>query len=629
VTQSGTRSRWIQAFFWLTPLLFLCLLFRKGLDCWFVGDDFAWLGLIRQVFNPHDLWRVLFEPAAQGTVRPWSESGFFLVFESLFGVDSLPFRVMAFATMSANLLLLNWIVRRITASALAGFVAAICWAANTALMTVMTWSSAYNEALCPFFLLAALALLIRFAETGRRRVWWSQLVVFSLGFGALELNVVYPALAAAYALFAAPRDRRRRLLTGLWPLFAISVAYYVWHRAVAPLPATGAYVVHLDRRVFSALSLYGRWSLLPVDWVAFGHSAITGNLILGLGIAAIALLLLSEAVRRRTTVLFFLAWWLITLAPVLVLPDHQSDYYLTIPLIGLGMLFGFGVSRGVRDVGAWRWFAIVPVIAYLSGMIPISQSATQWTLDKTTAVRGLVLGAEAARDKHPGKAILIEGVTREMYGDSVGQGAFVPLGLDNVFLTPETASSLRDDPDVADPETLVLDPSVTLHAIKNDEVVIYSLSGDHLRNITEVYERSAPNRLADRLPRRVDAGNPLYSWLLGLGWLSPESGVRWMMGHATAHLRGPERSGSKLELDGFFPAEQLWQAQRVLKVSVDGLPVGEITIRNPKSDFHRLFDMPASLTGKESVEVELDAAPVYNQGGRQYGMVFGKIAVRQ
>jgi hypothetical protein len=102
-----------------------------------------------------------------------------------------------------------------------------------------------------------------------------------------------------------------------------------------------------------------------------------------------------------------------------------------------------------------------------------------------------------------------------------------------------------------------------------------------------------------------------------------------MMGHATAHLRGPERSGSKLELDGFFPAEQLWQAQRVLKVSVDGLPVGEITIRNPKSDFHRLFDMPASLTGKESVEVELDAAPVYNQGGRQYGMVFGKIAVRQ
>lgn len=637
---AGGRNRWLDIFYQAAPVLFLVLLFRKGLECWFIADDFAWLSLIHQVFTPHDLLRALFEPAAQGTVRPWSERGFFLLFEYLFGVDALPFRIMAFVTMAADTLLVNWLTRKITGSPLAGFVAAVCWSANTSLMTVMTWSASYNEAMCPFFLMLALSLFMRYVETGRKALWWWQLAVFSLGFGALEINVVYPALAAAYVLFVVPRPERRRLITGLWPLFSISVVYFLWHRAVSPLPTSGSYVVHVDWRVLKAVALYGKWSLLPVDWVAFGHSAASGKWILWTGIALIAALAVSEIRRRRGTILFFISWWLITIAPVLVLPDHHSDYYLTIPVIGLGMLFGFGVTCGIRGAGKWGWLALIPVVAYLCGMVPISDAATEWTLNKTKPIRGLVLGLQAAREKHPAKTILIDGLTKDMYGDSIGQGALIPLGLNNVYLTPETARVLESSTDRADTETTVLDPDITLHAIKKDELVIYSVVGDHLRNITEVYERSAPNRSSDvgsssgpgrsgdRLPSRVDAGNPLYSWLLGPTWLSPESGVRWMPGHATVRLRGPDRAGAKLEVSGFFPAEQLKRAPRVLKITADGLPVGEVIIHDPESSFDRLLDMPNSLVGRDSVEIGLDATPVDVRGGQQYGMVFGKIAVR-
>ena len=171
--------------FWAAPVIFLFWLFQDGLSCWFINDDFAWLGLIRQIDRPGGLLRTLFEPAAQGTIRPWSERGFFLLFEYLFGFDNFPFRLMCFATMAANLVLLNHITRRITHSAFAGFIAATCWAANTALMIVMTWNSTFNEVLCPLFLLGALSLYIRYLDTGQRRFWWWQLVVFSLGFGAL------------------------------------------------------------------------------------------------------------------------------------------------------------------------------------------------------------------------------------------------------------------------------------------------------------------------------------------------------------------------------------------------------------------------------------------------------------
>src|ERR1700742_4908036 len=127
-----TRSaRAIRLLWWLVPVVFLFWLYFEGLQTWFVADDFAWLGLIHDVHNVHDLLVVLFAPAAQGTIRPWSERGFFLLFESQFGLDSLPFRICVFLTMTANITLAAWITRRITQSAAAGFLAAILWIASS------------------------------------------------------------------------------------------------------------------------------------------------------------------------------------------------------------------------------------------------------------------------------------------------------------------------------------------------------------------------------------------------------------------------------------------------------------------------------------------------------------------
>jgi hypothetical protein len=624
VTGKAWRDRATDAIVWLTPIVFLFWIFQEGLDCWFVDDDFAWLGLIRRVGDPHALLMGLFAPAAQGTIRPWSERGFFLLFETLFGMDNFPLRIAAFTTMALNIALLTWIMRRITGSRLAAFVAGMVWAANAALMTVMTWSSAYNEAMCAGFLLGALALFIRYAETGRRGYWWGQLAVFALGFGALEINVVYPALAASYALFVAPAGRRRPLLLSVAPLFAVSVAYFVLHSAVAPVPHAGPYAVHFDGRVFQALALYGKWSLLPAGWEGFGHSPGLGKVIVWTLIAALGSIAAIEWRKRRTLALFFVAWYLATLAPVLVLPDHHSDYYLTIPLIGFGMLAGWATARAVLEFGTRALVAALPLAAYFIGMVPMSQAATRWALQKTEPVRTLVLGVEAARRTHPGKSILLDRIPASVYTDSIAHGAFYPMKIDDVYLTPESKDSIRVLPDTVDPEKTVLEPEAAWRAIANDEVVIYSLSGNHLRNVTEAYERSAPNRFSDRLPSRLDAGNPLYSWLLGPTWLGPESGVRWMPGTAEVRLRGPDSPGRKLVLKGFYPQEQPNDAPRHLIVSVDGIEVGNEKING---DFRRTYSLPESSIGKAEIAIGIRVQPVARVGGQDYGAVFGTISI--
>jgi 4-amino-4-deoxy-L-arabinose transferase-like glycosyltransferase len=621
---TGWRHRAVDALCWLGPVVFLLWLYADGLNCWFIADDFAWLGLLRQVHSAKDVVDLMLVPAAQGTIRPWSERGFFLVFESLFGLDALPFRIMVFATMAADVTLLQWITRRLTGSRLAGVVAAVCWVSNAALTTVMSWSSSYNEVLCPFFLLASLALLIRYAETGRRSFWWWQLVVFTLGFGALEVNVVYPALAAAYALFAAPQAMRRKLLIGTAPLFAISIAYFLLHKAAVPLPASGVYALHLDARIFRTLALYGKWSLLPSAWRDLGYSRRLGDIILWAGILALAGLAVAEFRKRRPVILFFASWFLITLGPVLPLWDHHSDYYLTIPLIGLGMLAGWAVARGGAVVRAG---AAIAVLLYLGGMIPAARAATHWWLERTIPVRGLVLGVEAARDSHPGKVILLDGITSELYDSAVGQAAFLPLGITDVYLTPQSELSIQSARGAGDVGDLVVDPAAIIHAAAADQIVVYSVAGDHLRNITREYERLAPSRFSDRLPSHVDLGNPLYSWLLGPEWLPSQDGRRWMPSRATLQMQGPH-SGNKLSVDGYCPEEQLKEAPRHLIISADGIPVGETQINDPESSFHRLFAVPAALAGRDSVRVELRVDPAARIGGQDYGLVFGNIAFR-
>ncbi len=637
----GLFARVRPALWFLTPVLLLLWFDRYGLKCWFMADDFAWLGLLRGVHDVHDVLAALFEPAAQGTIRPWSDRGFFLLFESVFGLNSLAFHIWVLLTLAADSVLLAWITRRTTGSAAAGLLAPIFWAANAALVTVMVWSSAYNEALCAFFLLAAMVCLIRYAETGRRAFWWWQLVIFSLGFGALEVNVVYPALAAAWVLFASPEagvpaPRRRRVLWSLAPLVCISVVYFLVHRAVAAFPESGPYAIHLDGRVFRTLAVYWRWSLLPENWTAMGHSARRGEAVFWLLTIALVFFPLRRIARGRSTPLFFLSWFLIALSPMLPLPGHRTDYYVSIPLMGLAMLGAYGVSEAFRAAWAWRVAAAALLTAYLAVMIPVSGAACRWWLGRSRSVEALVAGVRGAFKGNPGKAIVLDGITPALFEDAISQSPFYPLGIDDVYLTPNERDRLLSEDDSGILSRIVLDSETLKNGILHRQVVVYSENGDHLRNSTEVWERrisgsSHANQRLDRLPRRVEVGNPLYAYLLGPEWFPVESSrFRWMPRRATVRIGGPESSKDRLVLQGYCPDAQLKAGVLHLSVSADGIPLGVAGIGSPENSFRRVFDVPPTLVGRDRVEIAISVdRSIRDAGGRDLGLVFGTVEFAQ
>jgi len=436
-------------------------------------------------------------------------------------------------------------------------------------------------------------------------------------------------------LFQTPSARRAPLLRSLAPLAGISALYFIAHRIAVPLPATGYYTLHFDMSVFKNLALYCKWALVPEPMERFGHRHIVVILTFAIGAAAVAGYVVTELRRRRFGVLFGLSWFSLTLAPMLPLSDHRTDYYLTIPFIGIAVLGGCAASRYWRQPPIQRAMLAIPVTVYLCAMIPVTGQVAHWWRIQSQAVRTVVLGVIAAHQTHPGKAILLDGLTSDLFNLSVSHSPFVAAGVNNVYLTPGSELSIAPMPGLVDMELVVPPAEAIWHGITHDEVVVYSLESDRLRNITEQYSRELaghlvdrlPGRLVDRLPDRVDAGNFLFSWLLGPQWLPPFSGVRWMPGRASLRIGVPP-GGKTLELDGICPESQLLAAPRHLIVLVDGIVAADTRIYDPEATFRRLFPMPGVLAGKKTVDLEIQVDPVDRKDGQDYGLVFGKIAIR-
>ena len=618
-----------QSVLWLAiPPLFLAWLYSRSFRIWFREDDFPLLGWVRQTESFHDFLGLFYLPYAQGTIRPLSERLPFLVAWTLFGENCVPLRIFVFLTAVADLWLLAWITKRITGSRLAGSAAAILWGASAAIITPMTWNSAYNEVQYQLFLLGALALFIRFADTGQRPYWWAQLAVFVVGFGSLENNVVYPAVAVAWALFAADRSVRKRLIISTIPLFAVSAVYYLAHMRLAPAPASGIYAMHVDLRILKTFWEYWRWSFLAPEALDFGMSRLRGSATLALSAGAFTVFVLWQLRARRFTLLFGLAWYLLTLSPMLLLPERHTEYYLAGPVMGLAMVAGDGVARAWRRGWTWRALMLFPVIAWLAAMIPAVRAATREFAGHSKISRNLVIGVEEAHARHPNKTILLDGVSQDAYQAVIFEGGFRAFGVENVYLTPGAGSRIEPEGNDRGYEGKVVDAAVAKHALENDEAVVFDFRAGYLKNITATYWRYAVTHFGDDPPHRIQVGNPLYGYLLSPEWESIQDFVRWMGRSTSLRIAGPSAPGARLTVTGFCWDELLRNGPMHLGVAADGFFLGSAEFRGPDTRFEQSFPLPATLVGRPSVEITLTASPIKKMDSEEYGLMVESVVIR-
>lgn len=601
--------------YWVVPSLACLLLHWLSFTAWFRADDFAWLELGTHVHNFHDLLLALFQPRAQGTIRPLSERAFFMLGYQFFGLDALPFRIVIFGTQFADLVLVAVIGTRLYGFRAAGFWAAILWVVNSSLTEPLGWICVYNEVLCAFFLLLAFYCFLRWVETGRRRFGVYQWIAFLLGFGALELNVVYPALAAGYALLCARPYFRRTL-----PMFAVSAVYTGVHMWAAPAPRAGDYAMHFDGSILRTLEILWAWSL-GSTYLASPLGLRHWMMVAGVSILSLALawLVWQEWRAGRRAIVFGLLWFLVTIGPLLPLRDHITEYYVYLPVIGLCWLGGWALARYPRI----PVYTLAGLYAFLT--VPQLLVSTEWNHNLTDRAKNLVQGIASAHQHHPKQQILLFGVDGDLFWNAVADRSYHLLGINFVYLAPGSQNRIPAHPNGTDVSDFVLPGSIVTRSLDRNQLVVYDVRGPRLRNITTVYAAMPRDQ---SLPLHLDAADPLAADLLGPEWYPVDANHRWMPKTATFKMGAPAAHGHSLWLHGNTSDAQLHDGPLILTVTVDGLALPPAQIQSSSFDLH--FGLPDKVVGNREMQVTIQVNRVFRPPSdpRDLGLAFGTFEVR-
>lgn len=618
--------RVLRVLYWLVPIAFCIWLYWLGARIWFSKDDFAWLNLRHQVADFRSFVWAMFHPFAQGTIRPWSERGFFMLFSWLFGLRALPYRLFIFANAFLNIVLLMLVTRKLTKSQLAGFVAPLLWLASPALLIPMSWTASYNEIQCTTFLLLSFYLFVRYTETGERKYYWAQWVTFVLGFGSLEINAVYPAIAAVYAFLFA-----RSCLLSTLPLFGASAVYAYIHRlAAGEIGGNFYYDMNFHvRLLWSTMKQYWNIGLSLPGYVDFMHwphwqrgAAVWLLTTAILGFAA------WQAWKRRFLPLFCLCWYLIILAPLLPLHNHVTAYYLTMPAIGLAILGAYGISLACRK--GWLPAAAVTALLLLY-LVPSSRLARAQMIvafDGTDRVRGLVQSVAYAKRLHPGKMILLNGVDDNLFWASVYDSPFRIFGWNDVFLTPDCRPLIHEDVNLGEIDSYFLPAAATARVLRDGGAVVYFVEDRRLQNVTRTYTALVDSQPPPPLSQSINVGTSYFNDQIGEGWFGLEGSHRWSRGHAVVYLAGPASPGQKLYVAGHATDEELQAGPLHLALTIDGRPQPVQTIN--RTEFEFSYALPPDVVGRPKIEVAftLDRTTRVPSDDRDLGLAFGEFNIR-
>jgi hypothetical protein len=405
----------------------------------------------------------------------------------------LPYRLWILVTWFACLTLATLVGAKLTGSRAAGLLAALLWTISMNVVTPLVWASAYNQVLCAFFILLAFYARLRWLEIGEKKWIVLEWAAYILGFGAQEVMVMYPAIALLHALCI----NRKRVLSTL-PLFIPAAAFTFIHFFVIPR-SDGPYALAIDHRFPATLWNYVLWTIGPSrlgELVNHGRlPGIVATTLIGAGVAVFAIWKLRQ---RDLTVVFCCGWFLATLAPVLPLPDHLSDYYLTIPMLGFVWLFGWAIATAWRASEGLRVTAIVLTALYIASSFKEVDAALRWYHNRSIPVREVVLMMQDVERAHPGTAFLFEGIDNDLYHTVFTSNPFRIIGVEKIYFVPGGETGSEAKAEMQHPTnfaSFLISAQDALALLDHGEARAYDLSSGHPREVSKIVQALLRDRL--------------------------------------------------------------------------------------------------------------------------------------
>jgi hypothetical protein len=320
---------------------------------------------------------------------------------------------------------------------------------------------------------------------------------------------------------------------------------------------------------------------------------------------------------------------LLFLAPILPLPNHVSQYYLTIPGIGLAWLAGAALVAAWKKGAIARTVAVLLTCGYLASSIAEADAMTDWELRVTSAMRVLVRSADAAMKAHPGSALVLKGVSDDLFLAGFTDDPFRLVGVKQVWLAPGEERILAY-PGLEDTARFRTSVDELAPLLAHGKARVLDFSSGAPRDVTRRYGAVLRAEFLGAHRSYADVGDPLYASRLGAGWYPPENSSRWTAKRATVTLSGPRSPAERLYVTGYAAPGALTGGSLRLSFFAGGKQIGSLSLIEPDKPFSIAMDLPKDLVGAYSMEVATECSRTFRPANdsRDLGIVIRTFEVR-
>ena len=369
-------------FWFVAPALVAVAIHLPSLRHGFVGDDtFLVLGN-PQVTGSSSLREVLltdwFDHGGQGGIgyyRPVVKASFRLTY-AVFGANPLPYHASNVLAHGLAVMCLCLLAAQLMRPVQAFFAAAL-FAVHPVTVEAVDVITARSDVFAGLFVLASLAALIRWQDSGRLRWLWTSAVLSGLAYGSKESALLLPV---AFFACAYHRGQPGRRLRSYLPFATVWLGMLAIRLAVSftrPIPnalAEQSWLIRAEA-VFKVITTYLRPLALAQPLFILPRvpkSIAEPPVLVGICIVAAAMAFLWRT-RAKTPGGFAIILVGVALAPALVLwhihiPSWKDELpaaerWLYLPLAGIALLAACLLDqskrRAIRTIG----FAFLPVYA--------------------------------------------------------------------------------------------------------------------------------------------------------------------------------------------------------------------------------------------------------------------------
>ena len=280
------------------------------------------------------------------------------------------------------------------------------------------WISGVSDSLCLVFFLGALIGYLKWKRAGKRGAWLpASLVLLLLALFSKEAAVLAPVLIGIYELSTAEGSVRSRLSTVMRCVtpyvLVVGVFWVIRIFALRGFVGASQYELQLGPTIWTGpravLWYLGKqfWpGALSVQYplVLVRHFSVTAFL-LPLVVLVAAAIVLLRVVWGRPAGLFLAAWFLLTLAPVILfaVPLQVHDRYSYLPSVASSIALAYALVNFRREsLGAPRVLVVyllllamaagtVNYARYWDNDLKLFEHAVQVAPDNPDAYNGLVL----------------------------------------------------------------------------------------------------------------------------------------------------------------------------------------------------------------------------------------------